>query len=220
MKRILLLIALACVTHTATADDLPKALILGDSISIGYTKPVTEVLQGKVDVSRPRANCGSTVAGLANIDKWLGDASWDVIHFNWGLHDLCYRHPESKAKGRRDKVNGTQAVPVAEYEKNLETLVERLEKTGAKLVFATTTIVPEGEVGRVVGDDVKYNDAALRVMKKHGIPIDDLHALTKTFPPELFSGPGNVHFTQEGSQKLADQVAASIQDALKAKSAP
>ena len=205
---------LACLSGFCSsallAEGEPKALILSDSISIGYTKPVVELLRGKADVHRPTANCGSTLAGLEKLDTWIGGGPWKVIHFNWGLHDLCYRNPDSKAQGSRDKVNGKISVPLEQYEKNLETLVERLEKTGAKLVFATTTVVPDGESGRFAGDDVKYNAAAEAIMKKHGIPIDDLHALSKTFAPELFQAPGNVHYKPEGYRKLAEQVAASI----------
>jgi hypothetical protein len=193
---------------------LPNVLILGDSISIGYTPVVRAALQGKANVLRPKANCGETRMGIAGIDQWLGDGKWDVIHFNWGLWDLCYRNPESKTQGHRDKVNGKQSVPVAEYEANLERLVERLKKTGATLVWASTTVVPEGEAGRVVGDDLKYNAAAERVMKKHGVQIDDLHALTKGFGPELFSEPGDVHYTPAGYGKIGSRVAAAVTAAL------
>lgn len=201
--------------HAAAGESLPKVLILGDSISIGYTPVVQKELAGKADVSRPKANCGETRMGLAGIDAWLGDGRWDVIHFNWGLWDLCYRHPESKTQGKRDKVNGTQSVPIDEYEANLEKLVVRMKQTGARLVWAPTTVVPEGEAGRVVGDEVRYNAAAERVMKKHGVAIDDLHALTKTFGPELFSAPGDVHYTPEGYAKLGTRVAAAILSASK-----
>ncbi|MCU0780967.1 MAG: hypothetical protein MUF04_07685, partial [Akkermansiaceae bacterium] len=68
----------------------------------------------------------------------------------------------------------------------------------------------EGEVGRFVGDDVKYNAVAQRVMDGNGIPLNDLHATSKAFPADHFVGPGNVHFTSAGSAKLADQVAAEI----------
>lgn len=217
MKSILAFVSsLLLAAQLASADaGLPKVLLLGDSISIGYTPLVVEGMKDRVSVSRPKANCGNTQAGLANLDKWIEGGPWDVIHFNWGLHDLCYRNPESKEQGHRDKVKGTLSVPLPEYEKNLETLVERLKATGATLIFATTTVVPEGEAGRFAGDDVKYNEVAVRVMKKHGVAIDDLHALTKGFGPELFVGPGNVHFTKEGSQKLAERVIASIEAALK-----
>ncbi|MCP5560982.1 MAG: SGNH/GDSL hydrolase family protein [Verrucomicrobiaceae bacterium] len=195
-------------------EGLPNVLIVGDSISIGYTPPVIEMLKGVANVQRVKANCGDTKAGLANLkSRWLGTTKWDVIHFNWGLHDLCYRNPESKEQGHRDKVKGTLSVPLDEYEKNLETLVQQLQATGAKLIFASTTIVPENEAGRFVGDDIKYNAVAARVMQKHGIPINDLHALSASFGGK-HSQPGNVHFDKEGSAKLAAQVVASIKEVI------
>lgn len=197
--------------NTNLKPGLPNVMIIGDSISIGYTKQVADLLKDVANVQRPGANRGDTTSGLKSLTRWLGTTKWDVIHFNWGLHDLCYRNPESETQGHRDKVKGTLSVPLEQYEKNLETLVQQLEKTGAKLIWASTTLVPEGEEGRFVGDDVKYNAAARRVMEKHGIPIDDLHALTACFPAKYFSGKGNVHYTKKGYAKIAAQVAASIQ---------
>ena len=147
-------------------------------------------------------------------DKWLGEKKWDVIHFNWGLHDLCYRHPESKVQGRRDKEKGTVTHSVEEYAANLEKLVVRLEKTGAHLIFATTTPVPEGEAGRKIGDDVRYNKAALEVMKKHQVEVNDLHALMADKMADYAVKPGDVHFKPEGSKLLADKVAGVIKKAL------
>lgn len=207
--------------NTKLNTALPNVLLIGDSISIGYTKTAAGLLKDVANVQRPGANCGDTTSGLRNLERWLGTTRWDVIHFNWGLHDLCYRHPESKTQGRRDKVKGTLSVPLDQYEKNLEELVQRLEKTGAKLIWAATTVVPEGEEGRFVGDDVKYNAAARRVMEKHGIPVDDLHTLTAGFTASYFSGKGNVHFTEEGYTRIARQVAESIrQHGLAAKNKP
>jgi len=65
-----------------------------------------------------------------------------------------------------------------------------------------------------VGDDDKYNEAAVRVMKKHGIQINDLNALTDSFPAELFVRPGDVHFKTEGSRKLGLAVAEKITEVL------
>ena len=200
---------------------LPNVLLIGDSISIGYTRAVRRMLDGEANVLRPLnerrdgpSNCGPTTRGLEAIEEWIGPAEWDVIHFNWGLHDLCYRNPTAENQGNRDKVNGKQAVPAPQYAANLETLVSRLEQTGAKLIWASTTVVPEGEIGRFVGDDAKYNAAAAEVMAKHGIPTDDLYAVSKEMPPELFVGPGNVHFTVEGYERLAESVARSVREAL------
>lgn len=196
---------------------LPNVLIIGDSISIGYTPRVTELLKGVANVSRPNANCGDTRQGLRSLNNWLGTSHWAVIHFNWGLHDLCYRHPESKLYGNRDKVNGTLSVTPEQYALNLEELVRQLKETGATLIWASTTLVPEGEAGRFVGDDVKYNAIAAEIMERHGIVINDLHSLSASFPATYFTKPGDVHFTKAGSEKLAGQVAEAIRSALEAR---
>ena len=81
---------------------LPRVLLIGDSISIGYTVPVRELLEGVTNVHRPQTNCGPTTKGVDEIDAWLGDGKWDVIHFNFGLHDLKYCD-DSKLQPARSK---------------------------------------------------------------------------------------------------------------------
>ena len=192
-------------------EGLPHVLLIGDSISIGYTLPVRELLKGEANVNRIPTNGGPTTRGLESIDSWLGETKWDVIHFNWGLHDLKYIDEKG---GLSQKVsNGVQQVPPAEYEQNLNRLVERMKKTGAKLIFATTTPVPDGATGRVPGDAARYNAVALKVMKQHGVAVDDLYAFCE---PQLsdIQRPANVHFSPEGSKALAKAVVESIQQAL------
>ena len=102
---------------------LPRVLLIGDSISRGYTIPVRAALAGKANVHRAPENCGATTNGLAKIDGWLGGQKWDVIHFNFGLHDA--------------------KTPAAVYKRQLTEIVARLKKaTGALLVWATTTPRP------------------------------------------------------------------------------
>lgn len=190
--------------------DLPNVFLIGDSISIGYNLTVTELLMDSANVQRPEVNCGNTDKGMRELDTWLGDTKWDIIHFNWGLHDLCYRHPDSKETGHRDKINGTISIPLEDYKVNLEALVERLEQTGATLIWATTTPVPEGEIGRFPGDELKYNAAAREIMLRHQIEINDLHQVASEFDASQWKGPGNVHFNQEGSAALGQRVAETI----------
>lgn len=189
---------------------LPRVLLIGDSISIAYTVPVRDLLKGKANVHRPPTNCGPTPVGLQDLDAWLGDGKWAVIHFNWGLHDLKYMDE----KGNLVAVEtGRQQVPLEAYAKNLEDLVGRLKKTGARLVWAATTPVPEGAAGRVPADVPRYNDAARKIMDAHGVAIDDLYAFALPRLKDL-QQPRNVHFTPEGSRALAEQVAAAILQAL------
>lgn len=192
---------------------LPRVLLIGDSISIGYTLPVRALMKGKATVHRPQANCGPTTTGLKSIDQWLGDKKWDVIHFNWGLHDLKYMGPNDGNLADPKASSSHQQVSPAEYEKNLRTLVERLKKTGAKLIWCSTTPVPEGSAGRVLDDAVKYNAIAAKVMADNQIPTDDLYTFAEARLKEIQLS-ANVHFSPEGYEALAKQVADSISAAL------
>jgi len=192
---------------------LPRVLLIGDSISMGYTLPVRELLKGKANVHRPNTNCGPTTKGVAEIDKWLGEGKWDVIHFNWGLHDLKYMGPEGGNLADPKDPKNHQQVPVDDYVKNLNALVARMKKTGAKLIWCTTTPVPTGSKGRVEGDAAKYNAAALKVMQQHGVAVDDLYGFAKPRLKEI-QRPANVHFSPDGSKALAEEVAKSVLKAL------
>ena len=101
---------------------LPRVLLIGDSVSRGYTLAARKALAGKANVHRAPENCGPTANGLKKLDVWLGDGKWDVIHFNFGIHD--------------------RATKPADYEQRLETIVTRLKATGAKVIWASTTPIP------------------------------------------------------------------------------
>ena len=193
----------------ALETELPKVLIMGDSISLGYTPFVKKLLVGKAEVIHHKGNAGPTNRGIKQIDSWLGDTKWNLIHFNFGLWEM---YGWEYVKQDRSP---------AMYEKRLETLVQRLEKTGAKLIWATTTPAcpaPEFTMHKRFKSDVtiapalekQYLDAAQRVMKKHKIPINDLHALIKPTLQEHAVAQDNVHFRPEGRKKLAQQVAEKI----------
>ena len=183
------------------APGLPRVLLIGDSISIGYTVATRELLAGKANLHRAPTNCGPTTRGLEAIDQWLGDRPWDVIHFNWGLHDL-------------KRIEGKHQVPIDAYQRNLRSLVKRLEKTGATLIWCSTTPVPEGcSPPRDNKDTIAYNAAAKKIMDEHGIAVNDLYAFALPRLEEI-QIQANVHFTQEGSAVLAKQVAAVILEAL------
>ena len=202
-------LAVASGATKAKKTELPKVLIIGDSISIGYMKALPGLLKDKAIVTHNPGNAGHTGMGLANIKRYIGDGKWDVIHFNWGLWDLCYRNPKSKNQGRRDKVNGTVTHSLEQYETNLRKLVKELKSTDAVLIWASTTPVPDGEAGRVKGDELKYNAVAAKIMAENKIAINDLHAhMTKRLKD--FEKKGDVHYSPAGSKYLAEKVAASV----------
>ncbi len=169
---------------------LPRVLLIGDSVSRGYTQPTRASLAGKANVHRAPANCGPTASGLKNLDVWLGAGKWDVIHFNFGIHD--------------------RATPAADYVKRLEEIVVRLEKTGAKLIWASTTPIPDNPAQKQTAQSVVDKNAlAAEVMAKHGIPTDDLFG---AMTPRLkeFQPPLDVHYTGAGYDFLGAKVGESV----------
>jgi acyl-CoA thioesterase-1 len=198
-----LLFGLFCV-GLGLAAEVPAVLVIGDSISNGYTPGVTTLLAGKADVKHHAGNAAHTDNGVAKLDEWLGAEKWKVITFNFGLHDLKIME------------NGAHQVGIEQYEKNLDAIASRLLGTGARLLYVTTTPVPEGKLTppRKPGDEVLFNEAALRVMSKHKISVVDLYSFAK---PRLaaIQGTANVHFTKEGSMALAELVAKAIEEQLK-----
>ncbi len=192
---------------------LPRVLLIGDSISIGYTLPVRELLKDQANVHRIPTNGGPTITGLREIDKWLGDKPWDVIHFNWGLHDLKYMDDNG---GRVEPEVGRIQVPLDDYEKNLKQLTQRLKQTGAKLIWCSTTPVPDGSAARIADDELKYNDVAAKIMAEEGVEIDDLYAFAKPKMNEI-GLEANVHYSPAGYAVLAQQVASTIEKSLPSK---
>ena len=189
-------------------EGLPNVLIIGDSISIGYTLPTRALLKGKVNLHRIPTNGGPTTKGVHEIEKWLGKRKWDLIHFNWGLHDLKYMGKDGTNLVPKEK-GGIVQVPLSEYEKNLEKLVIRMKKSAKQLVWRNTTPIPPGSKARYVGDSVKYNQAATRVMKKHGVPTLDLFTPSKKNMKDWMK-KADVHYHAHGSQALAELVAEDI----------
>jgi len=202
----ILFLSLALMLYTSAENKKPRILIIGDSISIGYTPFVKEALKSEAIVVHNEGNAQFTGTGLEKLDEWLGNEPWDIIQFNWGLWDLCYRSPESKVQGNRDKINGVLTTSLDDYRKNLETLVLRLQKTKAKLIFVTTTYVPVNEAGRIAGDENKYNSVATEVMKKYGIRVNNLNRLSQKAHKKFGQGDDNVHYTEKGYELLSKQI--------------
>jgi acyl-CoA thioesterase-1 len=184
---------------------LPRVLIVGDSISEGYTPRVRRLLDGKANVHRPADNCRMSAYGVEHIGEWVGDSKWDVIHFNFGLWDWYgWKNP--------------QATPES-YANNLDAIVRSLKKTGARLIFGMTTppsIGPERQTKIVITEAraKEFNDAATAVMEKHGVRINDLYALIGSNRAKYQRAENNVHYTEAGTDLLAAQVAKEIQAAL------
>ena len=177
---------------------LPRVLLIGDSVSRGYTLPARVALQRKANVHRAPENCGPTSNGIKKMDVWLGEGKWDVIHFNFGIHDR-----KTSAK---------------DYEDRLELIVKQLKATGAKLIWASTTpIPPDTKDGpEATTAIIEKNRIAADIMKKNMVHVNDLFDF---ITPQLskVQNPMDVHFKGEGYDMLGRQVALKIEQVLKTK---
>ena len=192
--------------------ELPNVLLIGDSISMSYTVGVRKKLAGIANVYRAPDNCRSTRQTLDQIETYLGHRQWDVIHFNWGIHDLTHLTESGKAAPPPE---GKPQVPLDRYRNNIEQLLQRLRQSEARLIWASTT--PVGRKAEVHGfrrnnDVIAYNDAARQLLKEERVRINDLYSLVKPQAEQWLSD--GVHLTRHGQTMLAGGVAQTIQNSL------
>lgn len=172
----------AAAAEFAVAADtasLPRVLILGDTVYSEPTKQIVKQLQGQAEVVGK--NAGDTASAMVRIEELIGDRRWDVIHFNFGLADLLYKDPKSKAiRALSVQAGGVSATTPEQYEKNLRELLKRLQATKAKLIWASTTpIRSSAQEIFVPGSELEYNQIAARVMAEHRIEINDMHTFVR-----------------------------------------
>ena len=205
------------MTAIQDVPGLPRVLLIGDSISIAYTLPVRALLKGQANVHRIPVNGSASGSGVAGVAHWLGTSKWDVIVFNFGIHD-CKLY-DSTGKIAKTREGAHPATSLEKYESNLREIILKLKPTGARLVFATTTPIPEVTSGRLFDSISARNERAVKLMKECGVDVCDLYSVMLPKQKE-FMRPGDVHFTPQGSSFLAEAVAASIKAHLPASPKP
>ena len=197
---------------------LKNVLIIGDSVSIGYTTLATksvpkllastaQVQHGPWDVSDGGAK--DTAMGVACLDRWLmtqdmRPVRWDVITFNFGLHNM-------------NNSSWCEAL----YREQLTNITERLAALGTKILYVDTTpFMPRRAIGSTVVEDM--NAIAKQVVSKHiSAPIVDLYGeVTKTCGklytdcPICRVHPCKFHYDDVGMNAQAAIVAAAITSVL------
>ena len=204
---------------------LPNVLILGDSISLGYTPAVKKILAGRANVSRPACNCGPSQFYLRNMRNWVGTNHWDVIHVNFGIWDNHYLKGPSDGMGLywgREVTNALPPVakgtairdlgfrirtPIGDYERNLRTILTFLKSRADNVVFGLTTPLTGWEKDDRCGRIRVYNELAADVCTELGVAVDDLYAVAER---HLDCQTDGCHFNGKGYDLLAKAVVKSV----------
>ena len=145
-------------------------LIIGDSISIGYTEPGREMLSEVAVVTHNPGNAADARKGLKELDAWIGVGEVGCDPLQLGASRSQTRQGRQVRPDRAKRVSTLE-----QYRDNLDQLVGRLKATGAKLIWASTTPIPDGAAGRIKGQEIEFNAAAREIMDKHGVAVNDLH---------------------------------------------
>ena len=147
--KILVITILAFYSFSNKPNKLPRVLLIGDSISIGYLPYVQETMKGKAWVDRiplksngDAENCKGTTNGLQNIDRWLGDTKWDLIHFNFGLHDIKHVKPISGKNSNNPK--HPQQSNLKQYKKKSQRDCKKIKSNKSSVDFCNNYPIPCG----------------------------------------------------------------------------
>lgn len=189
------------ISH-ANETNLPRVLLIGDSITRAYYPEVEKRLAGQAYVGRLCSSAFiSDPALVEQIKMVLRQYKFDVIQFNNGMHG--WRHSEKEYEDA--------------FPKYLKTIREYAPD--AKLIWATTTPLkvspnlPPGNQTEPSDERIAQRNAiALKFVEAKGIPVDDLNAPMRGHP-EFHSD--NVHFNAQGIEIQAAQVAVKIETLLK-----
>jgi lysophospholipase L1-like esterase len=217
MRVLFTLVWLTVATLSTDAQDapsLPKIVLVGDSIRLGYASHVATQLSGKAVVVSPKPNGGDSSNVLKHLDEWVIREQPAIVHFNCGIHDT-----------KQSKETGTFQVSPEQYEANLRQIVSRLRnETKATVIFATTTPILDDRAGELrktatyaLTDAAtkQYNDIARKVMTELKVPVNDLRRVLPdaATTAELMTTDG-VHFTAKGNEKLAAAVSERLLEHL------
>jgi lysophospholipase L1-like esterase len=181
--------------------EMPKVVLVGDSIRMSYAPFVIEALKDKAVVVSSPANGGDTGRVLAHLDEWVISEQPNIVHFNAGLHDL-----------KRDRESKSPNVTLEQYEANLRKIIGRLQKeTKATLIFATTTPIIDARhakrsIDRFEADVVAYNHVGEKVAKEMGVEINDLHAFVVKEGAEKMIRSDGTHYSQKNAKKMSKVV--------------
>ncbi len=179
---------------TDAKKNLPRVLLVGDSICQGYQGKVAAKLDGKANVTYWASSyCVTSPGYLRLLAFYLDEAEYDVVHFNNGLHSCD--------------------TPVADYEKSYRAALQLVKKKQpkAKLVWASSTPInaKDARAGKVAA----LNAAARRAAESvEDVVENDLYALVNPLERKSYWVDTH-HYTDAGYEILASQVAEVVQAA-------
>ena len=179
-------------------NDLPRVLLVGDSITHNYQEKVRQLLKGVCYVDYISTSYAiDTKMYNQLVYTFMTDSRYALIHFNHGLHGI---HLSKKS-----------------YKSRMNKLLSKMDKD-VKLILATSTVVYKEGNKRLDGAWMKRvrerNAAVQEIAEEKGCSVDDLYTVSVSIPKEYRYVDGT-HYLQDGYAMLAEAVAECIRKELK-----
>jgi len=172
---------------------------------MSYQPLVKERLAKECEVYVPDENCQFSLYALSSLERWLESfPKPDIVHFNVGLHDVG--HNPNRVPNQ---------IPLDMYIGNLNFILRRLNQTGARILWATTTPVhpkqPFSDMEWAWRNEEidSYNEKATVLMKQNNIYVNDLHGLVLS-RLDTYLSEDHVHLSAEGKKSCAAAVCEAI----------
>ncbi|MBQ6066891.1 MAG: SGNH/GDSL hydrolase family protein [Clostridia bacterium] len=185
-----------------------KVVLLGDSIRLmGYGSAVPALLSDGFEVWQPESNgrfVSNVLRDLFDMAEQIDKA--DIVHFNSGEWDVC------------DLFGDGPFTPEGFYVSQLLRIVDILQAKGKTVIFATTT--PVRSENQHNHNDVieRYNAAAVPLLRKKGVAINDLWAVVNENVYENVCDD-TIHLSPIGIERCAASTAEAIRRAAEERKA-
>lgn len=186
-------------------SDLPKVLLLGDSIRMSYQPLVAQLLEGRATVVGPADNCQYSLYTLSSMGRWIGELGKpNIVHWNNGIHDAGHNPYRSPVQ-----------MPVEMYRDNIALILKQLRAFTPRVIWATSTPVhpdrPFVDTGWSWRNEEidQYNTAARVLMETNEVPINDLHTLVWD-NIEIYLAEDQLHLSETGKVACAQAVVDAI----------
>lgn len=196
---------------TTTTTTLIRVLILGDSISMGYTPKLQNLLNSNngYSVKHTIDNNRNTFYTYKYLSNWIANTQPDpaIVVWNNGIWDST--PPEQVdnyvkymiENGIPDTLPEYYYRTEEEYAEYLHLIARKLKsETSARIFFALTTEMPY-QSGFLDGREKVLNVIAKEVMQIEDIEVIDLYSITANSNNHL--NAHDVHFNDAGYEAIA-----------------
>ncbi|MDA0836362.1 MAG: hypothetical protein O2857_01115 [Planctomycetota bacterium] len=194
---------------------LPRILIIGDSISGHYLPGVRARMRGLANVIGESSMTKGTWASMGpsfyrsdwaargdNLKKFLTERGpFDIVHFNNGIHNFASAKPGDEKP----------------YVEQLRIVVSTIRAAGAVCLFANSTgTVADNTIPKApnyLTNCRAFNAAAEAVMRELNVPVTDIYGMIQPRIRELISSD-LIHTNKEADEMMADLIARRLTEIL------